>query len=105
ARRPRPGQVPTFLVGLAALSVLWPSGDKLRPSVADRYERSLHALRPAVDRWPPDIDRIQAALRKVPTESPPAGLAPQAHYLIGSALVALAESTTSAAEAAEWCGR
>jgi tetratricopeptide (TPR) repeat protein len=98
-------QVPTFLVGLAALYILWHSGDKLRPSVADRYERSLHALRPAVDRWPPDIDRIQAALRKVPTEAPPAELAPQAHYLIGSAFVALAESTTSEAEAAEWWAR
>src|SRR5262245_19442215 len=98
-------QVPTFLVGFTALYILSHSGDKLRPSVGDRYERSLHALRPAVDRWPPDIDRIHAALRKVPAETPPAELAPQAHYLIGSALVALAESTTSDAEASEWWAR
>src|SRR5262249_33582430 len=88
-------QVPTFLVGFTALYIFRPSGPKPRPSVGDRYERSLHAPRPAVARRPPDIDRTHAALRKAPAEPPPAELAPQAHYLIGSALVALAESTTS----------
>src|SRR5262245_10816229 len=98
-------QVPTFLVGCAALYILWHAGDRLRPSPADRYERALHALRPAVDRSPPDIDRIQAALRKLPAEEPPPDLAPQVHYLVGSAHVALAEAAPSSPEAADWWAR
>ena len=95
-------QLPTFLVGLAALWVLWHSGDRLRPSLADRYDRAIQALRPAVDRWPPDVDQVQAALRKLPREDPPPALAPKVRYLTGSAYVALAENTASSAEAAEW---
>jgi TolA-binding protein len=95
-------QLPTFLVGLAALWVLWEAGDRLRPSVADRYQRAIDALRPAVDRWPPDPDQVQAALRKLPREAPPPKLEAKVRYLTGSAYVALAESTTSSAEASEW---
>jgi TolA-binding protein len=95
-------QLPTFLVGLAALWALWEAGDRLRPSVADRYQRAIDALRPAVDRWPPDPDQVQAALRKLPREAPPPKLEARVRYLTGSAYVALAESTTSSAEATEW---
>ena len=59
-------QLPTFLVGLACLWAVWQRGDRLRPSLADRYDRALQALRPAVDRSPPDVDQVQAALRKLP---------------------------------------
>ena len=95
-------QLPTFLVGLAAIWALWHSGDRLRPSLADRYERAIQALRPAVDRSPPDVDQVQAALRKVPKEDPPANLAAKVRFLTGSAYVALAEATTSSAESADW---
>jgi len=95
-------QLPTFLVGLAAMWALWHSGDRLRPSLADRYERAMQALRPAVDRSPPDVDQVQAALRKVPKEDPPANLAAKVRFLTGSAYVALAEATTSSAESADW---
>jgi len=95
-------QLPTFLVGLAALWALWQSGDRLRPSVAERYERAIQALRPAVDRWPPDVDQVQAALRKLPRQEPPPGMAAKVRYLTGSAYVALAESTSSSGEAVEW---
>ena len=94
-------QLPTFLVGLAAIWGLWHSGDRLRPSLADRYERAMQALRPAVDRSPPDVDQVQAALRKVPKADPPANLASKVRFLTGSAYGALADATTSSAESAE----
>jgi tetratricopeptide (TPR) repeat protein len=97
-------QLPTFLVGLAALVALWHHGHRLRPSVADRYERAIVALRPAVDRQPPDFDQLQAALRKVPDADPPADKATLVRYLTGSAYVAVAEATP-AAEAGEWWAR
>jgi tetratricopeptide (TPR) repeat protein len=95
-------QLPTFLVGLGALLALWHAGDRIRPSVGDRYKRAMQALRPAVDRWPADPDQIRAALRKVPDEEPPADIAPQVKYLTGSAYVALAETTNSPSEADEF---
>lgn len=95
-------QLPTFLVGLACLWAVWERGDRLRPTLADRFDRAIQALRPAVDRSPPDVDQIQAALRKLPDADPPATKAAQVRYLTGSAYVALAESTTSPAEADEW---
>ena len=85
-------QLPTFLVGLGALLALWHWGDRIRPSVAERYEKAMVALRPAVDRWPPDPDQVRAALRKVPDADPPADILPRAKYLTGSAYVALAEA-------------
>jgi hypothetical protein len=95
-------QLPTFLVGLACLWAVWERGDRLRPTLADRFDRAIQALRPAVDRSPPDVDQIQAALRKLPDADPPPAKAAQVRYLTGSAYVALAESTTAAAEADEW---
>src|SRR5262245_65533272 len=95
-------QLPTFLTGFACLWAVWQRGDRLRPTLADRYDRAILALRPAVDRWPPDVDQIQAALRKLPDADPPPKKLTQVRYLTGSAYVALAESTTSAAEAEEW---
>lgn len=95
-------QLPTFLVGLAALWAMWHHGPRLRPSVADRFDRAIHALRPAVDRWPPDVDQVQAALRKLPPGDPPTDKAAQVRYLSGSAYVALAEANPASPEAAEW---
>jgi TolA-binding protein len=95
-------QLPTFLVGLGSLFALWHAGDRIRPSVSDRYKTAIQALRPAVDRWPADPDQVRAALRKVPDAEPPADLAPQVKYLTGSAYVALAESTNSQTEAEEF---
>ena len=94
-------QLPTFLVGLASLLALWHGGDRIRPSLPERYEKAMLVLRPAVDRWPPDPDQVRAALRKLPEGEPPADLVPKVRYLKGSAYVALAESTTSPQEAAE----
>jgi Tetratricopeptide repeat len=95
-------QLPTFLVGLASVYAVWHAGDRLRPSVADRYQRAIQALRPAVDRSPADVDQIQDALRKLPAEEPPPDKAGLVRYLTGSAFVALAESTTSPAEATDF---
>lgn len=100
-RTQRLWQVPTFLVGLAALFALWHSGDRLRPSAHEQYKRALAILRPAVDRWPADADRIQAALRRLPKTPPPPEMQAQASYIIGSAYVGLAESTPSPAEATD----
>ena len=98
-------QLPTFLLGLAALVALYHAGQRLRPSVADRFDRAIIALRPAVDRWPPDVDQVEAALRKFPDSEPPTNKATQVRYLTGSAYVALAEAKPSEAEAAEWWAR
>lgn len=95
-------QVPVLLVGIGALLALGNYGHRLRPSVKDRYSRAMFALRTAVDRWPPDPDQVQAALKKLPDEEPPADLAPRVKYLTGSAYVALAEATSSPTEAVEW---
>jgi tetratricopeptide (TPR) repeat protein len=94
-------QFPTFLLGIAALWAMWTYGHRLRPSVADRFDRAVSALRPPLDRWPPDIDLVQAALRKLPEGDPPADKANAVHYLVGSAYVALAEAAGSDADAAE----
>ncbi|WP_157369812.1 tetratricopeptide repeat protein [Zavarzinella formosa] len=95
-------QLPAFLLGLAALFGLWNHGDKLRPSVTERYQRALEILRASLERWPPDVDQLQAALRRLPKQEVPPEFADRAHFFTGSAYVALAESTTSSAEAAEW---
>lgn len=92
-------QVPTFLVGLAALVALWHSGDRLRPAVPDQYKRALLALRPAVDRA--DVDQIQSALRRLPKADPPPDLLAQVRYVVGSAYVALAEANPAGPEAAD----
>jgi tetratricopeptide (TPR) repeat protein len=94
-------QLPVFLVGLAALWALWNYGHRLRPSVADRFDRAVAALRPILDRWPPDVDLVQATLRKLPEGDPPADKANAVYYAVGSAYVALAEAAGSDAEAAE----
>ena len=95
-------QLPTFVLGLAALYGLWQYGDKLRPSAHERCQRGLEALKGLLDRWPPDADQLQAALRKLPKDDIPAEFADRVHYYTGSAYVALAESTTAAEEATEW---
>jgi hypothetical protein len=95
-------QLPTFLAGLAALVALWNYGPRLRPTVADRFDRSIQSLRPALDRWPPDIDQVQAALRKLPPGDPPADKVSQVRYLTGSAYVALAEAAPTAPDTPEW---
>ena len=78
------------------------TGPGSAPSVADRFDRAVQALRPAVDRWPPDVDQVQAALRKLPPGDPPPEKAAQVRYLTGSAYVALAEAAPASPEAAEW---
>jgi hypothetical protein len=95
-------QLPTFLAGLGALLALWYFGERIRPSVAERYEKAMVALRPAVDRWPPDPDQVRAALRKVPDAEPPADVYPRVKYLTGSAYVALAEAMPNAESAEMW---
>lgn len=95
-------QLPTFLVGLAALLAMWYVGDRIRPSVAERYEKAMIALRSAVDRWPPDPDQVRAALRKIPDADPPAEMAPRVKYLTGSAYVALAEAMPDAESTEMW---
>ena len=95
-------QVPMLLVGIGALWAMWQHGHRLRPTVNERYTKALFALRAAVDRWPPDPDQVQTALQRLPDADPPPDLAPRVKYLTGSAYVALAESTSSPAEAAEW---
>ena len=94
-------QVPTFLVGLAALVALWHAGNRLRPSVPEQYKRALLALKPAVDRAPADVDQIGAALRRLPAADPPPELLTVTRYMVGSAHVALAEANPGGPEAAD----
>jgi hypothetical protein len=94
-------QVPTFLVGLAALVALWHSGDRLRPSIPEQYKRALLALKPAADRSPADVDQINSALRRLPSADPPPELLTLTRYLVGSAHVALAEANPGGPEAAD----
>src|SRR5262245_23682700 len=94
-------QVPTFLVGLAALVALWHSGSRLRPSIPEQYKRALLALKPVVDRSPPDVDQIQSALRRMPAADPPPELLTLVRYLVGSAHVALAEANPGGPETAD----
>jgi hypothetical protein len=95
-------QLPTFLIGFGALVAMWYFGDRIRPSVPERYEKAMIALRPAVDRWPPDPDQVRAALRKIPDADPPADMAPRVKYLTGSAYVALAEALPDSDSAELW---
>lgn len=95
-------QLPAFLIGLSMLFGLWNYGDRLRPSVHERYQRSLDGLKLLLDRWPPDADQLQAALRRLPKQETPPEFADRLHYYMGSAYVALAESTASDDEAAAW---
>ena len=95
-------QLPAFLIGIATLYGMWNHADKLRPSVNERYQRSLDSLKMSLERWPPDVDQLQSALRRLPKQEVPPEFADRLHYYTGSAYVALAESTTSSAEAADW---
>ncbi|HEX3150459.1 MAG TPA: hypothetical protein VHR66_20440 [Gemmataceae bacterium] len=94
-------QIPTFLVGVAALVAMWHAGHRFRPSTSERFNRASVALRSSLERWPPDVDQVQAALRKLPEGEPPADKATLVHYLVGSAYVALAEAASSPTAAAE----
>ena len=94
-------QVPTFLVGLAALVALWHAGDRLRPSVGEQYKRTLLALKPAVDRSPADVDQINSVLRRLPAADPPPEMLTVTRYMVGSAHVALAEANPAGPEAAD----
>ncbi len=94
-------QLPTFLLGIAALVAMWHGGYRLRPSTAERFDRATAALRSSMERWPPDVDQVQAALRRLPDGEPPADKATVVHYLAGSAYVALAEAASSPAAAAD----
>lgn len=95
-------QIPTFLIGLGALAGMWYYGDRIRPSVPERYEKAMIALRPAVDRWPPDADQVRSALRKVPDADPPADMFGRVKFLTGSAYVALAEAMPDSESAELW---
>lgn len=94
-------QVPTFLIGIAALVAVWYGRSYWQPTAAQRYERDLIALRQTLDKNPIDSTQVLTLLRKLQSQEPPPHLDKQVPYVIGSALVIQAESAERAEEAAE----
>jgi tetratricopeptide (TPR) repeat protein len=94
-------QVPTFLLGAAALAAVWFGKPYLLPSTEQIYERDLTSLRQALDKSPVDAAQVQTLLRKVHGIEPPPRLKKDAMYVVGSAIVILAETSTIPEEAAE----
>ena len=94
-------QLPTFLMGIAALAGVWYGRPYWQQTPAQRYESDLTSLRQALEKVPVDAGQVQSLLRKVHGVEPPASLKKQAPYVIGSALVVIAESTSNPEEAQE----
>jgi len=94
-------QIPTFLVGALALISVWYGRSYWQPTPAQRFERDLTALRQVLDKVPVDLVQAQTLTRKVHGVDPPPHLYKEAPYIVGSALVAIAESSSIPDEAAE----
>jgi hypothetical protein len=94
-------QLPTFLLGAAALVAVWYGRPYWQQSPAQRYERDLAALREALDKSPVDAPKVQELLRKVHGVEPPPHLEKAAPYVIGSALAVSAEVAATPDEADE----
>ncbi|MEZ6140517.1 MAG: hypothetical protein R3B84_08095 [Zavarzinella sp.] len=95
-------QIPVFLLACGVWVVLWQFGDRLRPTPTERFQHALAPLRNSIDRTPPLVDQIHAALREMPNIDPPDHLKTETHYLMGSAYTVLAEFTEASTEADEW---
>jgi tetratricopeptide (TPR) repeat protein len=94
-------QLPTFLLGIAALVGVWYGRPYWQQTPAQRYERDLNSLRQALEKSPLDIGQVQTLLRKVHGVDPPANQERQAAFVIGSAIAAVAEATAGPDEADE----
>ncbi len=94
-------QIPTFLVGIISLVAVWFARPYWQQTPAQRYEQDLAGLRQLLDKNPVDVTQVQTLLRKVHGIDPPASLEKQAAYVIGSAIVVVAEATASPEDAAE----
>lgn len=94
-------QVPLFLLGLGAVLLIVFAGEKLRPSLTDRFNRQINLLRIAYEKNPPNLMQIQAALRAMPIGEPPDEIATRVYFHLGCAYVVLAEESHSN-ESAEW---
>jgi tetratricopeptide (TPR) repeat protein len=85
-------QLPTFLIGIAALFAVWHARPYLRPTPAERYARDLNQLRQHLEKTGPDAAAVQSLLRRIEATPAPASLVAQARFLTGSAYVALGEA-------------
>jgi len=85
-------QLPTFLMGIAALIAVWQARPYLRPTPAERYARDLNQLRQHLEKGAPDAAAVQTLLRRIESIPAPAPLVSQARFLTGSAYVALGEA-------------
>ena len=94
-------QVPTFLVGIAALIAVWHARPYLHQTPAQIYEQDFSALRQALDKNQVDAVQVQTLLHKVNGVEPPPDLEKSAPYVIGSAIAVMAELVSSPEEAAE----
>lgn len=94
-------QLPTFVLGVAAAIAAVAAFPPQPPSAADRLKCQLDELRQALDRKPVDPSAVEALLPQAAAaaEQVP-DAAPLAHYLAGSAQLALAEAAP--AEADRW---
>src|SRR5262245_61146768 len=92
---------PVFLLGLAALAVVWIGRPYWRPTDGDRAQRDLAEMRNLVNRNSPDLTRAMAIGRKLlDLESKFPQYAGEAHFLMGCAHSRKAED--SAEPDAEW---
>jgi tetratricopeptide (TPR) repeat protein len=85
-------QLPTFLIGIAALFAVWQARPYLRPTAAERYARDLNQLRQHLEKAGPDAAAVQSLLRRIESTPAPVPLVAQARFLTGSAYVALGEA-------------
>src|SRR5262245_8758293 len=85
-------QLPTLLIGIAALVGVWHARPYLRPTPAQRCERDLVQLRQVLEKAAPEVGSVRSVLRQVEGAPAPEPLATQARFLRGSAYVVIAES-------------
>src|SRR5262245_4132513 len=92
-------QLPTLLIGIAALMGVWYARPYLRPTAAQRYERDLVQLRQLLEKAAPEPSSVRSLLGQVEGTRAPEQFAAQARFLRGSAHVVLAESAADRKEA------
>ena len=81
-------QLPTFVLGAVAAVAAWTAFPPPAAGPADRFAADLAALKAALDKRPIDLPAVEALTPRVAAE---AEQHPDAHFLIGTGYVVLAE--------------
>jgi hypothetical protein len=94
-------QIPTFLIGIAALFGVWYARPYLQPSAAQRFQKDLNAIRQVLEKTPQDRKQLLSLLHRIDSPNAPRELLGQTQFLLGSVHINLAETSENESEATD----